>query len=66
MLRPLQPGIGAQQLLGRLLRLLEQAHVPRKVRDAQLGQAVLPLAEEIAGSPQLQVLLRYFKPVRGL
>jgi len=44
-LRPGQAGIGLQQHLGGLLGLLEHPHIPRQIGDAQLGQAVLPLAD---------------------
>ena len=64
-LRPCKGWVLGQKGLGGLLGLLEQAGVPGQVGNAHLGQAVLPLAEKVAGSPELQVLLRDAEAVGG-
>ena len=65
MLRPGQVRVSLQELLCGLLGLGQKPGIPGQIRHSQLGQAVLPGAEEIAGSPELQVLLGNLKAVRG-
>ena len=64
-LRTGQPRVGPEQRLGSGLGLLQHPHIPRQIGNTQLGQAVLPGAEKVAGSPEAQVLLRDFKPIIG-
>ena len=54
-----------EQAAGGGLGLLEQAEIPRQVGKGQLGQPVLAAAEEVAGAPELQVLLGDPKAVGG-
>ena len=61
--RPQHPALGLFQggilrhpVLGRLLRLVQQPHVAAEVGDFQRRQAVLPLAEKVAGAADGQVL----------
>ena len=56
-LRPGEAGVALEQTACSGLGLLEQAEVPRQIGQCQLWQAVLAAAEEVAGPPELQVLL---------
>ena len=55
-----------QQLSRGGLRLVQQQHIAVEIGDLQHGQTVLPLAEEIAGTPELQILLRDLEAVVGV
>ena len=57
MLRPGQQRVAGQQLLRGIPGLGQQRHIAAEVGGLQRGQAVLAAAEEVAGTPQLQVLL---------
>ena len=57
--------VPAQQCSGGGLGLLQQLHIAGQIRNFQGRQAVLALAEEVAGATQVQVLLRNFKAVIG-
>lgn len=54
-----------EQLPGRLLGLLQKAHISAEVGQGQLGQAVLAASKEVARASQLQILLGDLKTVSG-
>ena len=54
-----------EQLPGRLLGLLQKAHVSAEIGQGQLRQAVLAASKEVAGAAQLQVLLGDLKAIGG-
>ena len=64
-LRPGEIPVPAQQCSGGRLGLLQQLHIAGQIRNFQGRQAVLPLAEEVAGATQPQVLLGDAEAVGG-
>ena len=58
--------VGGQERLGSGLRLLQKPHVSRQIRNVELGQTVLPGAEEVARAADSQVLLGDLKAVCGV
>ena len=71
-----QPRVLGQQVFGRLLGFLQQFDVVGKVGHFELGQAMLPVAKEVARATQLQILFcnaeaiaalgHHLKPAAGL
>ena len=57
--------IFCQQFPCRLLHLLKQTGILCQVGDLEWGQAMLPLSEEVAGTPQLEVSLGNAEAVGG-
>lgn len=64
MLGPGEVGVTLQKRGCRLLGALQNADVLGEVGDFKVGQAVLPLTEEVTGAAQAQVFLSDLKPVR--
>ena len=64
--RLLQFRVRGQKLFGGVLGFPQYPGISRQVGHAQLGQAVLPLTEKVARSPQLQIFLRNTEAVGGL
>ena len=57
--------VDPKQFMRRILRFFQHDHVAAEIGNFQCGQTMLPLAEEITRSAQLEILLGDFEAVRG-
>ena len=57
--------VRGKHFIGGAARLVHQFHIAFEVCYLQIRQAMLALAEEVAGAPQIQILLGNFEAIVG-